>query len=267
MIDTYHILFLIILIITKIQACNNSEDIYETEIIKNKILYDYKKGSGAYYIAYSPFRDDFIDVTSFVRLPTKIETNNGTRTGFISFGVQGQYGYIDMGIMNSGKGWKPYYNDNGDLISFDDWTAKDDVKIMGLEIEIYTKKIINFYVSFRNSTSNEDEISERFFKEIYSSHIFEGYEEGKPNLRLYRFVSLVNNKDKGIPDDQNDRTAMIGGAFTKLELRFNNDQDGNWGINGDYVEASWKVSPKKIEFDYYTDNNGKTFDNFSIRYY
>ena len=60
---------------------------------------------------------------------------------------------------------------------------------------------------------------------------------------------------------------MIGGAFTKLELKFNNDQDGNWGINGDYVEASWKVSPKKIEFDYYTDNNGKTFDNFSIRYY
>ena len=164
--NRYNILFLIILISTKIQACNNSEDIYETEIIKNKILYDYKKGSGAYYIAYSPFRDDYTRVTSHVRLPTKIETNNGKRTGFISFGVQGQYGYIDMGIMNSGKGWKPYYNDNGDLKSYDDSIANEYEKIIGLEIDIYTKKIINFYVSFRNSI--EKEISERFFKEIYS---------------------------------------------------------------------------------------------------
>ena len=265
MIDRYHILFLIILIITKIQACNNSEDIYETEIIKNKILYDYKKGSGAYYIAYSPFRNDYSIVTSYVRLPTKIETNNGKRTGFISFGIQGQYGYIDMGIMNSGNGWKTYYNDNGEIKSYDDRTANEDVKIMGLQIKIYSKKVINFNVSFR--ISNETEISEQFFKEIYSSHIFEGNEEDRPNLRLYRFVSLVNNKDKGYPDDQEDGTAMIGGAFTKLELIVNN-QGKNWGINGDYVEASWKVSPKKIEFKHGADDfTNSVYDNFSIKYY
>ena len=119
---------------------NNSEDIYETEIIKGEILYDYKKGSGAYYIAYSPFRDDYSRITSYVRLPTFIETNDGKRDAFISFGIQGQYGYIDMGIMNSGKGWKPYHNDNGDLISFDDKTAKEDVKIMGLNIQVESKK-------------------------------------------------------------------------------------------------------------------------------
>ena len=266
MIDTYHILFLIILIITKIQACNNSEDIYETEIIKNKILYENKKGSGAYYIAYSPFRDDFIDVTSFVRLPTKIETNNGTRTGFISFGVQGQYGFIDMGIMNSGNGWKTYYNDNGEIKSYDDRTANEDVKIITLDIcEIKKKKIV-FAVSFRDSGENViDNIT--YWHHIYSSHIFEGNEEDRPNLRLYRFVSLVNNKDKGYPDDQEDGTAMIGGAFTKLELILNNNLFPKWGINGDYVEASWKVSPKKIEFKNYTNGEFEAFDDFSIKYY
>ena len=257
--NRYNILFLIILISTKIQACNNSEDIYETEIIKNKILYENKKGSGAYYIAYSPFRDDYTRVTSHVRLPTKIETNNGKRTGFISFGIQGQYGYIDMGIMNSGNGWKPYYNDNGEIKSYDDRTANEDVKIITLDIcEIKKKKIV-FAVKFRDSDGNE--MSDTFWHHIYSSHIFEGNEEDRPNLRLYRFVSLVNNKDKGYPDDQKDGTALINGTFSEIKVVVGRHQY-NWGINEAYIEASWKVSPKKIEINSYALE-----DNFSIKYY
>ena len=259
MIGTNNILFLIILIITKIQVGNNSEDIYETEIIKNKILYDYKKGSGAYYIAYSPFRDDYNRITSYVRLPTFIETNEGKREGFISFGIQGQYGYIDIGIMNSGKGWKPYYNDNGDLISFDDYTSKEDVKLIGIDAKIQSKKKVIFAVSFRDL--NEKILYDSFSKGIYCSHIFENNLEEKPNLRFYRFVSLVNNKDKGVPDNQKDKTAMIEGTFSGLVIMVDNIGK-KWGIDEPYVEASWKVSPKKIEFGY-----GKDFDNFSIKYY
>ena len=258
MIGRNHILFLIILITVKIEV-NNSEDIYETEIIKNKILYDYKKGSGAYYIAYSPFRDDYNRITSYVRLPTFIETNDGKRDGFISFGIQGQYGYIDMGIMNSGKGWKPYYNDNGDLITFDDYTSKEDVKLIGIDVKIQSKKKVIFAVSFRDL--NEKILYDSFSKGIYCSHIFEGNIEDKPNLRFYRFVSLVNNKDKGIPDNQKDNTALINATFADLVIMINNEGK-TWGINGPNIEASWKVSPKKIEFGY-----GKDFDNFSIKYY
>ena len=259
MIGRNHILFLIILITVKIEG-NNSEDIYETEIIKNKILYDYKKGSGAYYIAYSPFRDDYTRVTSYVRLPTFVETNDGKRDGFISFGIQGQYGYIDMGIMNSGKGWKPYYDDNGDLISYDDFISFEDVKYIALDIEIYSKKNVKFSISFRDS--NKEIINDkRFSITLYCSHIFEGNLEEKPNLRFYRFVSLVNNKDKGVPDNQKDKTAMIEGAFSGLVIMVDNIGK-KWGIDEPYVEASWKVSSKKIEFGY-----GKDFDNFSIKYY
>ena len=258
MIGRNNILFLIILITVKIEG-NNSEDIYETEIIKNKILYDYKKGSGAYYIAYSPFRDDYTRVTSYVRLPTFVETNDGKRDAFISFGIQGQYGYIDMGIMNSGKGWKPYYNDNGDLISFDDDIAKKEVKIMGLDIQVESKKKVFFAVSYRDIDGNE--LRDTKWIHIPCSHIFEGNLEDKPNLRFYRFVSLVNNKDKGIPDNQKDKTALIDGTFGDLVIVVDN-LGKKWGIDLHYVEASWKVSPKKIELTKRDD-----YDNFSIKYY
>ena len=258
MIGTNNILFLIILIITKIQVGNNSEDIYETEIMKGEILYDYKKGSGAYYIAYSPFRDDYNCITSYVRLPF-VETNDGKRDAFISFGIQGQYGYIDMGIMNSGKGWKPYYNDNGDLISFDDDIAKKEVKIMGLEIQVESKKKVFFAVSYRDIDGNE--LRDTKWIHIPCSHIFEGNLEDKPNLRFYRFVSLVNNKDKGVPDNQKDKTALIDGTFSGLVIMVDN-LGKKWGIDLHYVEASRKVSPKKIEL-----TKGDDYDNFSIKYY
>jgi len=258
MIGRNQLLFLLILITTKIQVGNNSEDIYETEIMKGEILYDYKKGSGAYYIAYSPFRDDYNRITSYVRLPF-VETNDGKRDAFISFGIQGQYGYIDMGIMNSGKGWKPYYNDNGDLISFDDDIAKKEVKIMGLEIQVESKKKVFFGVSYRDIDGNELRHSK--WIPIYCSHIFEGNLEEKPNLRFYRFVSLVNNKDKGVPDNQKDKTALIDGTFGDLVIKVDN-LGKKWGIDLHYVEASWKVSPKKIEL-----TKGDDYDNFSIKYY
>ena len=161
--------------------------------------------------------------------------------------------------MNSGKGWKPYYNDNGDLISFDDYTSNEDVKYMGLQIDINSKKKASFYVSFRDSELNK--ISDSFSSEIYTSHIFEDYEEGKPKLRFYRFVALVNNKDKGVPDNQKDKTALINATFSRLVIMVNNEGK-TWGIGGANIEASWKVSPKKIEF-----GNGTDFDNFSIKHY
>ena len=226
--------------------------------MKGEILYDYKKGSGAYYIAYSPFRDDYNRITSYVRLPF-VETNDGKRDAFISFGIQGQYGYIDMGIMNSGKGWKPYYNDNGDLISFDDDIAKKEVKIMGLEIQVESKKKVFFAVSYRDIDGNK--LRDTKWIHIPCSHIFEGNLEDKPNLRFYRFVSLVNNKDKGIPDNQKDKTALIDGTFGDLVIMVDN-LGKKWGIDLHYVEASWKVSPKKIELTKRDD-----YDNFSIKYY
>ena len=118
-------------------------------------------------------------------------------------------------------------------------------------------------MSFRDSGENYiDNII--YWHHIYSSHIFEGNEEDRPNLRLYRFVSLVNNKEKGVPDIHVDYTSVINGVFSRLVIVINTGKALNktWGIGGDNIETSWKVSPKNIEFGY-----GIDFDCFSIKYY
>ena len=266
MVDLENILFLILLTLIKIQKVLSSEDLYETEIIRNKTLDRIEKGQGAYYIAYSPYRTGYTKITSYVKLPTFINTNDGKRTAFISFGIQGKYGYIDMGIKNTGKYWAPYYNDNGEFKNFEYFNSKEPlVKIMGLEIDIISKNKIKFYVSLRDENAKQiTNITNMFSTEIYASHIFEYDKEDKPFFRFYRFASLVNNKENGVPDNQRDNTSMINGIFTGLciVLNYNVLKTKTWGIGGNHIEASWKVSPKNVEFSY-----GNNYDSFSIKHY
>ena len=265
MVDLKNLLILILLIIIKFEKGLSSEDLYETEVIKNKVFEGYEKGKGAYYIAYSPYRSGYTEITSYVILPTYIYTNGGKRTAFISFGVQGKYGYIDTGIMNSGDYWTPYYNDNGEYKNFEYFKSNEQVKIIGLQIEVKSKNKITFSVSLRDADEKKiTNITNTFSTEIYSSHIFEYDERDNPIFRFYRFVSLVNNKEKGVPDIHVDYTSVINGVFSRLVIVINTGKALNktWGIGGDNIGTSWKVSPKNIEFGY-----GIDFDCFSIKYY
>ena len=70
-----------------------------------------------------------------------------------------------------------------------------------------------------------------FDVQIYASHIFECDKENNPIFRFYRFASLINNKDNGFPDLQNDGTYMINGSFIDFVLVVNG-QSNNWGISG-----------------------------------
>ena len=259
MVDLKNLLILILLIIIKFEKGLSSEDLYETEVIKNKVFEGYEKGKGAYYIAYSPYRSGYTEITSYVILPTYIYTNGGKRTAFISFGVQGKYGYIDMGIMNSGNYWTPYYNDNGEFKNFEYFKSNEQVKIIGLQIEIKSRNKIYFAVSLRDA--EEKIIGDIFIIEIYYSHIFEYDENDDPTFRFYRFASLVNNKENGIPDNQNDHTYMIDGNFTKLTIRVDNFGE-SWGISGDFIETGLKISTKKIEVSYMKD-----YEAFSIKHF
>jgi len=255
------ILFFILLIIQKVTL---SDNIYDIEFIKNNISTEYKKGIGAYYIVYSPYRTGYTIITSYIKLPTSLNTNNGKRTAFISFGIQGKYGYIDMGIMNSGNYWTPYYNDNGEFKNFEYFKSNEQVKIIGLQIEIKSRNKIYFAVSLRDA--EEKIIGDIFIIEIYYYHIFEYDENDNPTFRFYRFASLVNNKENGIPDNQNDHTYMIDGNFTKLTLRVDNFGE-SWGISGDFIETGLKISTKKIEVSYMKDYEAfsiKNFDSYSF---
>ena len=254
-------LFFLILIITTIQKGITLLDNNEVEVIKGEVWEGYKKDIGAYYIAYSPYSDNYSRITSYVKLPFSVETNGGKRIAFISFGVLGKYGYIEMGIMNNGTGWKPYYNDNGDLIYFDELTAKEDVKIMGLEINFTSNKKAYLAISFRDSEEKTIPKYESFGREIYFSHILEYNEKGKPIFRFYRSASLVNDKDNGVPNYLKDGTSIINSVFSGLVIVVNNSGK-TWGIDGPNIEVGWKVSPKNIEF-----GKGIDFDSFSIKHY
>ena len=187
-------------------------------------------------------------------MPYSLDTRGGKRNAYISLGVLGINGFIDLGIMNSGDGWKPYYNKNRNFLSFPQYTASSNVKIIGIEIDVTSNRRINFALSFRDINYN---ILNSFSIVLDASDILE-YENGKVKNRFYRFASLVNVSGY---DNQNDHTYMINGTFSKLCIVVNN-QVKEWGISSNYIDVAWLVSSRRIEFGYNADH-----ESFSIRHY
>ena len=233
-----------------------SQSYYDAETIKNGVWSGYETNHGAYYYAYSPYSTAYSKVTNYIYLPPSLNTNGGKRNAFISFGILGyNSAFIDMGIMNSGEGWKPVYCDNGNLQSFPEYIGIYNVKIVGIEIEVLSTRKVIFSLSFRDSQLN---ILKSFSIVLNANHIIE-YENRKPKFRFYRFASLVNLDT--IPDDQNDQTYMINGIFTGLTIVVNG-VGRSWGISSDHIDIAWKVFPQKIEFSHHNDH-----ESFSIKHY
>ena len=175
-----YILFFILLIVTHKIA--HSKNIYDIEFIKKDISTEYKKDTGAYYIVYSPYGSGYTIITSYIKLPKSLNTNNGKRTAFISFGIQGKYGYIDAGIMNSGEYWTPYYNDNGEFKNFEYLKSNEQVKIIGLQLEIKPKNKIYFAVSLRDA-------DEKIIRDIITCKLIKKI---KLNNLIYKIINLIN---------------------------------------------------------------------------
>ena len=236
-----------------------SEQIDDVVVLKNKVEPNYKKGIGAYFIAYSPYNIGYDTITSYIDLPSSLNTNEGKRKAFISFGVEGKNGYIEMGIVNSGDGWSPYYSDNGYITVFNGYNKFPNIKYIDMNVEFFYDRKMMFRLTYRNPYTT---IIEYFNTEIYAAHILE-YENDKVKSRLYRFVSLVNDESNGVPDNQNDHTYMIDGKFLDLYLLINGSaQRNDWVIPSKFVEESWLVSSKRIEFSYEKNN-----EYFSIKHY
>ena len=255
--------FLILLIIIKIQEGSSSEDIYETEIIKNKILDGCERDNRAYYIAYSPYITSINKFALYIYLPTSLNTNEGKRNAIIACGILGKYGFLDMGIINSGKGWQPYYNNNGEITISDEYISNEKVKIIGIVIEIFSKNKLQVNFSFREIDYS---VLKYVHIQIYYSHLFEKDEEGNPIFRIYRFASLVNDEDNGIPDYQNDQTYMINGRFITPVL-YLNSIEYEWRIGGKFIEACWKTSSKRVEFSYTDEDETFSITHDSVSIY
>ena len=252
------LLFLIFTSMINTSKTDISEEKDDAVIIKNIVWPDYEKNVGAYYLVYSPYSIGYSKVTTYVHLPASVNTNGGKRNAFISCGVLGRTGFLDTGIMNSGSGWIPCYCLNKTLKAYPEYLGIEGVKIVGIEVEVTSSKIVIFSLSFRDSNLN---ILKSFSTEIDASSILEHDSNGNVKNRFYRFASLVNDIDKGVPDNQNDQTYMINGIFTNLCIVVNGKVEP-WGISSDFVELGWIVSSKKLEFSYADDH-----ESFSIKHY
>lgn len=230
----------------------NEEDIIDdVEVLKNRVWEGYETKVGAHYYAYSPYLVGYSIVTSFITLPSHLNTRSGSRNAYISFGVLGLYGSIDLGIMNSGNGWCPYHYDikKQEFKAYKDYFAPYGTKIVGLELEVNSQRIVKFALTYREANLK---VLSYFQKRMDLSHILV-YEDGKVKNRFYRFASLVPTGE----DDQNDGTYMVGGQFTGLTI-VKNDNGYPWGIAEDNIDVAWKVSTKRMHISY--DDKTDVFD-------
>ena len=224
----------------------------DPQILKNEFWKSYQTRCGAYYFCYSPYIVGYFKITGYIILPKSLNTNRGGRNAYISPGVGGLYGAINCGIMNSGKGWLPFYyfRHNKTMVTFKEYYASYHTDIIGFEIEVTNSRIIIFSLTFRNSSLF---ILNSFKTEIDASDILV-YENNEVKLRFYRFVNLAPEGK----DDQNDGTYLIDGKFTELKI-IRNNITYPWGISENDVEVSWLVSSKRIKV-----THSKYEETFSI---
>jgi len=241
-----------VIIIAFLILFTNEDIIDDAKVIKNRVWDGYETNTGAHYYVHSPYKTGYSKVTSYIQLPSGLNTNNGKRNAYISLGVLGLYGKIDIGIMNSGNGWLPYYNDikRGEFKTLKDYIAPAGTKIIGIEIDVTNSRKIIFSLSFRKLDLSILKLLTPPVK-IDASHILV-YENYKVRFRFFRFASLCPDGR----DNQNDRTYMLGGKFTGLTI-VNNGKAESWGISSDNVEVAWLVSSRRINFNY--EGNQESF--------
>ena len=229
---------------------NSFQNIFidDVAIIKGEFPKWAESGAGAHYYAHTSYTTGYSKVAGFVILPDKLETHDYKRNAYISFGVRTYWNSIDTGIRSNGKGWCPYYYNegNGNYSYFENNCSSKDTSIVGIELEVTLERMILFTVTFRDLNKN---ILGTFNWQINASEIMY-YEENIPIFGFYRFASLVNNSTY---DDQNDNTYMLGGKLTELTI-VKNGVTNKWGMLSDDIAQAWKISSRRINISY-TDNS------------
>ena len=214
-------ILLILLILNKIFKDKDIKDMkFMGDIIDGNV--------GVNYYAYSPYSTEYSKVKGLIKLPDSININNGKRNAYISFGILGINGSINIGLINSGTGWIPFYYFNRieEMFCYHEYCSNEETDFIEIEIEVTQEKKILVYFILRNS--NLFELNSLNF-EINASDFLE-YENEKVKVRFSRFASLVPLKE----DDQND------GIFTKLIIvKYNKTE--SWGISGNNTEFSWLI--------------------------
>ena len=212
-------------------------------VLKKEIWDEYEIKVGAYYIAYTPLRDDYSKITGDIKLPVSLNINKGKRIAYITLGVLGLEGRINIGIINSNYGWTPYYYDTKkkEMKGFMDYICPEETKIVKFKLELLNLSKILFSLKYFDSNSV---ILNSFDTEIDISHILI-INNKKTRFRFYRYIQLRPIEN----DNQNDGTYMEKGEFKELYIVKKNVRE-SWGIMGRNIDVAWKVSSKHIKLHF-----------------
>ena len=237
---SFKIIFIIfVLFILIIKVKNDDTPV----IVKNEIWKGYEIGVGAHYFAITPLRDDYSGITGDIKLPISLNTNKGERIPYISFGVMGLIGRINIGIILFNYGCTPFYYDNKykKMEGFQDYNCPEETEIVKFKLELLNSSKILFSLKYFDSNSV---FLNSFATEIDIRHILV-IRNNKSKLRFYRYVQLRPEKF----DNQYDGTYMKKGELKELYIIRKNKSE-SWGIMGRNVEVAWKVSSKHIKLHF-----------------
>ena len=231
------IILILIILLTNIKTYDNPV------VIKKEIWKEYETKVGAYYILYSPLRDDYSKIIGDIRLPILLNTNKGKRIAYITLGVVGLNGRINIGIINSKFGWTPYFYDikYKKMKGFRDYICPEETEIVKFKLELVNSSKIIFSLKYFDSNSV---FLNSFITEIDASHILV-INNNKTKLRFYRYIQLRPTEN----DNQNDGTYMKKGEFKELYIVKKNLSE-SWGIMGKNVDVAWKVSSRHIKLHF-----------------
>lgn len=210
---------------------------------------------GAHYYAFSGYNNTYSEAFANIKLPTGFYNKNGARNGYIALGIYGSKHGIDLGLQNTGSGWRPcFYDVGGTFTTFDAYKAPSTATNAIIVVKPVNTTTVHMYIQFLNASgANVGTTFDRDIKISSGNLVSNG---GKIMCRYYRFASLVPTGT----DNQSDGTYMTGGQITNCQL-YNRSNYVSWGINTARVTNAWKVSSSKISLSYTTYN-----DVFNIRH-
>lgn len=224
-------------------------------VVKGSAIF-HETGVGAHYYAFGSYGTTYKEAFANVVLPTSL--NNGQRNAFISLGICGENGGVDLGITNEGSGWMPYYYDvcGHTYVTYPSYPAPSSATNAILVATIVNTTTVQFYVRYLDANNNQ--VGNSLWKQIPVASGNFTTENGNVKCRFYRFASLVPKL--GFSDNQMDSTYMLNGVFTGCQLLYTSSNTyTSWGINNSNMTNVWKVSPERISLSY-----SGTTDTFSI---
>ena len=219
--------------------------------VKGEPIFTPEQNKGAHYYAFSDYGTAYQGLFVNVKLPTEFN-NAGRRNGYLCVGLYGSMGGVDLGLQNTGTGWRPYYWDTvGKLgASYPEYAAPSAATNAIICANVTDSTTVYLYIRFLDASGNTvGTIFEKKLPVGSGNFTFSG---GRARCRYFRFASLVPVNSGA--ENRKDGSYMRGAQFTNCQL-YNGSSYESWGISTARVVSAWKVYPENITLSRTTYND------------